>query len=48
MTGEAESLFRAANVWGGVRNMLLLPIVAGCLETIDIHIYMAHVCFMSV
>ena len=28
---------------GGVRSILLLPLVARCLETIDI--YIAHVCF---
>ena len=32
---------------GGVRSILLLPLVARCLETIDV-LYMAHVCFMSV
>ena len=31
---------------GGVRSILLLPLVARCLETICM--YMAHVCFMSV
>ena len=29
---------------GGVRSILLLPLVARCLETIDC-VYMAHVCF---
>ena len=29
---------------GGVRNILLLPHVARCLETIDR--YMAHACFL--
>ena len=29
---------------GGVRSILLLPLVARCLETIDVCI-MAHVCF---
>ena len=38
---------------GGVRSILLLPLVARCLETIDVckwrmFVYMAHVCFMSV
>ena len=33
---------------GGVRSILLLPLVARCLETIDVCMYMAHVCFMSV
>ena len=33
---------------GGVRSIWLLPLVAVCLETIDIYIYMAQVCFMSV
>ena len=28
---------------GGVRSILLLPLVASCLETIDV--CMAHVCF---
>ena len=32
---------------GGVRSILLLPLVARCLETIDC-MYMVHVCFMSV
>ena len=32
---------------GGVHSILLLPLVARCLETIDIYIYMTHV-FMSV
>ena len=32
---------------GGVRSILLLPLVARCLETIDVCI-MAQVCFMSV
>ena len=31
---------------GGVRSILLLPLVARCLETIDV--YIAHVCFISV
>ena len=30
-----KCLFRAANVCGGVRSILLLPLVARCLETID-------------
>ena len=29
---------------GGVRSVLLLPLVARCLETIDV-MYMAYVCF---
>ena len=32
----------------GVSSILLLPLVARCLETIDVPMYMAHVCFMSV
>ena len=32
---------------GGVSSILLLPLVARCLETIDV-CYMAHICFMSV
>ena len=30
---------------GGVCSILLLPLVARCLETIDVYIYMIHVCF---
>ena len=30
---------------GGVRSILLLPLVARCLDTIDVCI-MAHVCFL--
>ena len=30
---------------GCVHSILLLPLVARCLETIYIYIYMAHVCF---
>ena len=30
---------------GGVRSILLLPLVARRLETIDVCMYMAHVCF---
>ena len=30
---------------GGVRSILLLPLVARCLETIDMW-YMVHVCFL--
>ena len=30
---------------GGVRSILLLILVARCLETIDACMYMAHVCF---
>ena len=33
---------------GGVRSILLLPLVAICLETIYVYMYMAQVCFMSV
>ena len=44
-TSEAEkSLFRAASVWGSI---LLLPLVARCLETIDVCIWRMFV-FMSV
>ena len=43
-----KSLFRAANVWWGVRSILLLPlVVARCLETIDVCICRMFV-FMSV
>ena len=31
---------------GGVRSILLFPLVARCIETIDV--YMWRVCFMSV
>ena len=30
---------------GAVRSILLLPLVARCLETIYVYIYMLHVCF---
>ena len=30
---------------GGVRSILLLPLVARCLETIDVCMYMALACF---
>ena len=30
---------------GGARSILLLPLVVRCLETIDVCMYMAHVCF---
>ena len=30
---------------GGVHSILLLPLVARCLETIDVCMYMAYVCF---
>ena len=44
MTNEAgKSLFRAASV----RSILLLPLVARCLETIDVCIWRMFV-FMSV
>ena len=32
---------------GGVRSIVLLPLVARCLETVD-SMHIAHVCFMSV
>ena len=39
-TSEAgKSLFRAGNGGGGVRSILLLPLVARCLETIDVSIW---------
>ena len=48
MTSEAEkSFFRAANVWWRVSSILLLPLVARCLETIDVCIWGMFV-FMSV
>ena len=31
---------------GGVRNILLLPLVDRCLETIDVCMYITHVCFL--
>ena len=40
-------LFRAANVSGGVCSILLLPLVARCLGTIDVCIWRMFV-FMSV
>ena len=40
-------LFRAASVCGGVRSILLLPLVARCLESIDVCIWRMFV-FMSV
>ena len=47
-TSEAgKYLFRAANVWSGVRSILLLPLVARCLETMDVCIWRMFV-FMSV
>ena len=47
-TSEAgKYLFRADNVAGGVRNILLLPLVARCLETIDVCLWLMFV-FMSV
>ena len=42
-----EYHFRAANVCGGVRSILLLPLVARCLETIDVCIWCMFV-FISV
>ena len=41
------SLFRAANVWWRCVQYLLLPLVARCLETIDVCIWRMFVC-MSV
>ena len=36
-TSEAgKYLFRAANVWWSVHIIVLLPLVARCLETIDV------------
>ena len=47
-TGEAgKSLFRAANVWWRCAQYLLLPLVARCLETIDVCIWRMFV-FVSV
>ena len=47
-TSEAgKYLFRAASGGGGVRSMLLLPLVVRCLETIDVCIWRMFV-FMSV
>ena len=47
-TSEAGSLFSELLVCGGgVRNILLLPLVARCLETIDVCIWRMFV-FMSV
>ena len=41
---EAGSISSALLMYGGgVRSILLLPLVARCPETIDV--YMAHVCF---
>ena len=31
---------------GGVRIILLLPLVARCIETINRYMYMVHVCFL--
>ena len=37
VTSDAlKYLFRAVNVWWGVRSILILPLVARCLETIDV------------
>ena len=33
---------------GGVRSMLLFPLVDRCIETIDVCIWRMFVCFMSV
>ena len=41
-----KSLFELLVCGGGVHSILLLPLVARCLETIDM--YMTHVCFMYV
>ena len=47
-TSEAvKYIFRAANVRWGVRSILLLPLVARCLETIYVCIWRMLV-FMSV
>ena len=40
-------VFRAVMCGGGVRSILLLPLVARCLETIDVCIWCTFV-FMSV
>ena len=40
-------LFRAANVWWGCGSILLFPLLARCLETIDVWIWRMFV-FMSV
>ena len=47
MSEAGKYLFRAASVCGGVRSILLLPLVARCLETIDVCIWCIFV-FMSV
>ena len=41
------NLFRAANVWPSWRSIVLLPLVARCLETKDICIWRMYV-FLSV
>ena len=47
-TSEADKyIFRPANVWWGVCSILLWPLVARCLETIDVCIWHMFV-FMSV
>ena len=45
MSEAGKYLFRAAS-GGGVRSILLLPLVARCLETIDVCIWRMFV-FMS-
>ena len=40
------SLFRTANVWWGVCSILLLSLVARCLETIDVCIWSMFVFYV--
>ena len=47
MSESGKSLFRAASVWWRCAQYLLLPLVARCLETIDVCIWHMFV-FMSV
>ena len=46
MTSEAgKYIFRTDKVWWGVRSILLLPLVARCIEAIYVQcMYMAHGC----
>ena len=39
MSEAGKYLFRAANVWWSVRSILLLPLAARCLKTIDVCIW---------
>ena len=47
MSEAGKSLFRAAKVWWRCAQYFLLPLVARCLETIDVCIWCMFV-FMSV